>query len=83
MKVYVDEDGDKRLVGRADVPENCGPVLEVPVFGPAAPSIVEVFTVGTVTHLLEGGGAPVVERAVLAAQGQLVSLLPGWASLAS
>ena len=54
MKVYLDVDGDKRLVGRADVPE--------------------------------GGGAPVVERAVLAVlavPGKLVELLPGWAPLAS
>ncbi len=34
-------------------------------------------------HLPEGGGAPVVERAVLAAPGQLVELLPGWVPLAS
>ena len=30
---------------------------------------------------LQGGGAPVVERAVLAAPGQLVELLPGWVPL--
>ena len=83
MKVYVDEDGDKRLIGRAEVPEDCGPALEVPVFGAAAPSIVETFAVGAVTHLPGGGGAPVVERAVLAAPGQLVDLLPGWEPLAS
>ncbi len=43
----------------------------------------ERFTVGTVTHLPDGSGAPVVERAVLAAPGQLVELLPGWVPLAS
>ena len=29
MKVYLDEDGEKRLIGRADVPEDCGPVFEI------------------------------------------------------
>jgi hypothetical protein len=48
-----------------------------------ASTICERFTVGTVTHLPKSGGAPVVERAVLAAPGQLVELLPGWQPLAS
>lgn len=82
MKVYLDEGGERRLIGRADVPEDCGPVYEAPMFGAAA-TIVENFAVGTVTHLPDGGGAPVVERAVLAAPGQLVDLLPGWQPLAS
>ena len=82
MKVYLDENGDKRLVGRADVPDNADPVFRVPMFG-AASIIVEPFVVGAVTHLPEGGGAPVVERAVLAAPWQLVELLPGWEPLAS
>lgn len=82
MRVYVDEGGERRLVGRADVPDGCGPVYEVPLFGAASP-IAESFTVGTVTHLPGGGAAPVVERAVLAAPGQLVELLPGWVPLAS
>ena len=82
MKVYSDEGGDRRLIGRAEVPEDVGPVYEVPLFG-AASTISESFAIGTVTHLPEGGGAPVVERAVLAAPGQLVDLLPGWQPLAS
>ena len=82
MKVYVDDDNGRRLVGRAEVPEDCGPVFEVPLFG-AASTIAERFTIGTATRLPEGGGAPVVDRAVLAAPGQLVDLLPGWAPLAS
>lgn len=82
MKVYLDEDGNKRLVGRADVSEDAGPVYEVPLFG-AASAIVECFAIGAVTHLPEGGDAPVVERAVLAAPGQLVDLLPGWQPLSS
>jgi hypothetical protein len=64
------------------VPEGCGPVFEVPLFG-AASTIAERFAIGAVTRLPEGGGGAVVERAVLAAPGQLVELLPGWAPLAS
>ena len=56
-------------------------MFEVPLFG-AASTIAERFAIGAVTRLPEGGGA-VVERAVLAAPGQLVELLPGWAPLAS
>ena len=82
MEVYLDEDGHKRLVGRADVPEDCGPVYEVPMFG-AASAIAERFAIGAVTHLPEGGGAPVVERAVLMAPGQIANLLPGWVRLSS
>jgi hypothetical protein len=82
MRVYLCEDGEKRLVGRANVPENAGPVFRAPMFG-AASIIVEPFVIAAVTHLPEGGGAPVVERAVLAAPGQLVDLLPGWVPLAS
>ncbi len=82
MKVYLDESGERRLIGRADVPEDCGPVFEVPMFG-AASTIAESFAIGAVTHLPDGGGAPVVERAVLAAPGQLVELLPGWQPLVS
>jgi hypothetical protein len=82
MKVYTDDDGGHRLLGRADVPDDCGPVYEVPLFG-AASVIAEEFAVGVVTHLPEGGGTPVAERAVLVAPGQLVELLPGWEPLAS
>ena len=82
MKVYLDEGGHKRLVGRADVPEDCGPVYEVPMFG-AASVMTEQFSVAAVTHLPTGGGAPVVERAVLLAPGQIPKLLPGWVRLSS
>ncbi len=81
MKVYLDDAGERRLVGRADLPDWL-PAYEVPIFG-AASVRVETFAIGAVTHLPEGGGAPVVERAVLAAPGQLVQLLPGWTPLAS
>jgi hypothetical protein len=82
VKVYLDDGGDKRLVGRADVPDTHGPVYEVPMFT-ATSVIVERYTVGVVTHLPEGGGAPVVERAVLLTPGQPPDLLPGWQPLAS
>ena len=82
MKVYLDEDGTKRLIGRADVPEDCGPVYELELFDPDS-IIREHFTVGSVTHLPDRGDVPVVERAVLAAPRQLVELLPGWKPLAS
>ena len=72
--------GDKRLIGRADVPEHCGPVYEVPMSG-AASVVAERFAIGAVTRLPEGGGAPVVERAVLMAPGQTAALLPGWVRL--
>jgi hypothetical protein len=81
-KVFQDYDNGRRLVGRAEVPQDAEPVYEVPMFG-AVSVIVERFVTGTVTRLPEPGGAPVVERAVLAAPGQLVELLPGWELLAS
>lgn len=80
MEVRLDGHGDKRLIGRAEVPKRRGPVYEVPIVG-AASVTMERFTIGAVTQL-PAGGAPVVERAVLATPGQLVELLPGWAPLA-
>jgi len=82
MKVFTNDDGGYRLLGRADVPDGCGPVFEVPAVKEAL-AITEEFAVGTVTHPPEGGGAPVAERAVLVVPGQLVELLPGWEPLAS
>ena len=82
MKVYLDDAGEKRLLGRADVPEDAGPVYELTLFG-AASIIVDRFIIGAVTHLPEGGGAPVVERAVLLAPGQRPEVLPRWEPLAS
>ena len=82
MKVYTDDAGSRRLIGRADVPGDCGSVYEVPVVREAL-AVTEEFAVGMVTHLPEGGGAPVVERAVLAAPGQVVELLPGWVPMVS
>ncbi len=82
MKVCLDDGGEKRLIGRADVPDEHGPALEVPLFGPAS-IIAERFTIGTVTHLPPNGGPPMVERAVLLEPGQLAEVLPGWQPLAS
>ena len=83
MKVYVDDDnGGRRLIGRADVPDDCGPVYEVPLVREAL-AVTERFAVGTATRRPEGGGAAVVERAVLLTPWQWAELLPGWEPLAS
>ncbi len=82
MRVYTDDDGGRRLIGRADVPDDCGPVYEVPVVKEAF-AVTEEFAVGTVMFAPEGGGAPRAERVVLAVPGQSVELLPGWEPLAS
>ena len=82
MKVYTDEVGAKRLVGRADIAESEGPVYQVALFG-ASSSIVDNFTIGSVTYLPAGGGMPIVERAVLLSPGQRPEVLPGWQTLAS
>ena len=77
MDVYADVGGEMRLVGHAAVPPDCGPVFEVPLFGPVS-VIRERFTIGAVTLQPEGGGEPVVIRAVLLSRGQMPKLLPGW-----
>lgn len=82
MRVYLDDAGEKRLLGRADVPEDVGAIYEMPLFG-AASTIIERFTIGTVTHLPERGGAPVVERVVVLSMDQRPEILPGWQPLAS
>jgi hypothetical protein len=82
VKVYVDDGGEKRLIGRADLSPDSKPVLEVRLFGVHA-IICEQFTIGTVTRLPAGAAGPVVERAVLLAPGQPPELLPGWQPLAS
>jgi hypothetical protein len=80
MRVYLDDAGEKTLLGEADILPESLPVLEVPLF--AGASIVrERFTIGTLTHLPEGGGLPIVERAVLLAPGQVPELPPGWRPL--
>ena len=76
MKVYTDDDGGRRLIGRADVPDDCGPVYEVPAVEEAL-AITEEFAVGTVMYAPEGDGVPRAERVVLAPPGQMVELLPG------
>jgi hypothetical protein len=81
VKVYATVDGCKRLIGRAEVPDDTGPVFAVPLFGPVS-VIRENYSIGTVTYT-PLGGALTVERAVLLAAGQAPELLPGWMPLAS
>jgi hypothetical protein len=80
MKVYRDENGEKRLIGRADIPENVGAVFDVPLFGRSS-TIKESFVVGVVTSYTAGQDTPFVERAVIAGPDQMVELLPGWQPL--
>lgn len=82
MDVYSEDSGEIRLIGRADVPQDCGTTYEVALFG-ASTVLRERFTIGTVTHLRPGGGPPVVERAVLLLRGQHPGMLPGWRPVAS
>jgi hypothetical protein len=82
MKVYKDFDGEKRLIGRASVPDDAGPVYEVRLFG-ASSIITEQFVLGAITYLPPDGGVPVVELAVIVGEGQHPSFLPGWTPLAS
>ncbi len=82
MKVYAEDGGHQRLVGRADIPADVGPVYEVVLFG-AASVLRDLFTIGSVTQFPGGGGAPVVERAVLLSPMQRPEVLPGWQPLAS
>ena len=79
MRVYRFEGGERRLIGRTDLPEDAGPFYAVPLSGPGS-VIEERFIIGTVTRL-PAGGAPEVEQALLAAPGQQVQLLPGWEPL--
>ena len=82
MKVYWDEEGERRLIGRADIPDDVGPVYEVHLFG-AASTITDHFTVGTVAHFGPEPGSMLVERGILLGPGQRPELLPGWQPLAS
>lgn len=82
MKVYCDDAGEQRLIGRADIPDDVGAVYEVHLFG-ASSTITDHFTVGTVTHLGPEPGDIQVERAILLGLGQRPELLPGWQPLAS
>lgn len=82
VRVFLDDGGEKRLVGRADIPEDVGAVYELRLFGPAS-IIREQFTVGTVTHLGPGRLDLAVERVILLSPGQRPELLPGWQPLTS
>jgi hypothetical protein len=82
MKVYREEAGEQRLIGRADIPDDVGPIYTVQLFG-AASTITDQFTVGAVTHFGPEPGSVLVERAILLGLGQRPELLPGWQPLAS
>lgn len=82
MKVYIDDGGEKRLIGRADIPEDVGAVYEVHLFG-ASSTITDHFMVGTVTHLGRQPGEIEVERVIILGPGQHPELLPCWQPLAS
>jgi hypothetical protein len=82
LKVYADDGGFKRLLGRAEIEDDGGPVYRVYLFG-AASTISAHFTVATVTHLGSGAEPPHVERAIVLSPGQRPELLPGWQPLAS
>lgn len=77
MNVYAEEGGEFRLIGRADVPQDCGATFDVTLLGPSA-VLRERFTIGTVTQRPAGGGPPTTMRAVLLTHGQHPGLLPGW-----
>ncbi|MCW8088212.1 hypothetical protein [Sabulicella glaciei] len=81
MKVYVDEDGHKRLIGRAEIPEETGPVHREWLFGGES-AIYEDFAIGSVTRF-GTDGRTTVERAVILSPLQRADFLPGWAPLAS
>jgi hypothetical protein len=82
MKVYLDQGGKKRLIGRADIEDDGMPVFRVRLFG-AASSITDDYAMGTVTHLPADGSSPLVERVLFVGPGQRPELLPGWEPLAS
>ena len=52
MKVYLDEAGKQRLIGRADIPDDVGAVYKVHLFG-ASSTITDHFTVDP-RHLIPG-----------------------------
>ena len=81
VKVYLDDGGDKRLVGRADVLDTHDPVFEVPLFGGAS-MIDEWFTLGTVTQSPRAAD-PCGEALCAAVRGHRPEVLPGWQPLSS
>lgn len=82
MKVYSDEGGTWRLIGRADIEDDGLPVYRLFLFGTAS-TITDDYAFCTVTHLSGDSGPPVVERVLLVGPGQVAELLPGWQPLAS
>ena len=77
MRAFLIDGEEKRLLGTADIPADHGPVYEAVLFG-AASIMADSFTIGTITHLMDCSNAPVVERVVLVAPGQVPGVLPRW-----
>lgn len=82
MKVYIEDADGRRLLGRADIPDDVGLVYEVHLFG-ASSIITDHFAVGAITHLGPGPNDVRVERVIFVGLGQRPELLPGWEPLAS
>ena len=81
MKVYTVEDGEFRLIGRAEIDENKGPIFKVPLFG-ASSTIIERYVIKVVMKLQFSSHLE-VDRGVVLRPGQRPELLPGWSPLTS
>ena len=81
MKVYTEDAGKHRLIGRADIPADEGPVYELSLFG-AASTITEHYMIQVVMSL-QFNSPILVDRGVVLRPGQRPELLPGWTPLAS
>lgn len=81
MRVFLDDSGEKRLIGTADIPADHGPVYEARLFGSVS-TMTDSFTIGMITHFMPAGPC-VTERVVLVAPGQVPSILPRWQPLQS
>lgn len=81
MKVYLATPEGHRLIGRAEIPEDCGPIYRAHLFG-AHSTIIEEFVVGGVASL-DIAGAIRVERGILLSPLQRPEVLPGWVPLSS
>lgn len=82
MKVFQGDGYDRRLVGRAEVPEWSLPLLEVKV-NRNGQKYSEAYTVGTVNCEPNSSTGRTSERAVLVSDQQDPAWLPGWQKLDS
>lgn len=81
MKVYLATEEGYRLIGRAEIPADCGPVHREYLFG-ALSTVVEEFAIGSVASL-DSTGTVRVDRGVLLSPLQRPEVLPGWTPLSS